>query len=1318
MKKVLSYQRPKQWPTRPKDATKVLKPATVHNFVISAKDVFGNPDIPLPKNLTLLRLKPNDSSGDQLFLDHVPVPREAWAFEKHDRVLTWKGAFGGGQLFIHHNGRGLHGVIGGVKNTCSVNGSARVQFTCAVANDAGVTRVSSGHAVVALAWDPSSPEWQNAAWVQDRLLLTYTVTQGGILDPTTISFVFEDLETGAMPWTPTDLEYNSTLEPAVYNGQSVWDLNFKCLEDPHIDKGFDPPTGPQSVFPAWMEAREDLFAMRIDGAMEILRQGDGPLIGMQGINNSAVVCGFYRTSSQAAPFSVFDSRLYIDGKPVAKSYMKEHELIWKGLDAKVQEKTGLPENGIMQFSRNGSKGRDFNNNISAYRLTPSAVPRAIAASKDLYPSLYKTIFDPNQPLEGPELSITDLTSMNPFVPNSSGQVVNVIQDNVNSDLYDIMNHFVPDDMWNLLFPGISKPALSPEIYDIAYSPVEGVDDPSAFYVGLATAVLTSGMADGNDPNCNNMNGPRAQQWLRQQVSSSKVYYEHGQLLFQHEWKKQFTETEDFLYDQANNYPNYESTIDDKVQKAINDINKNVIVDSDSDQGMVDTMIANVKAAGLYAKEAHLFWAFGLYYYYTTPGMLANINAQIGMGSASADNSVLGRMFQSAVAQMTIMDPSGYFAKLYNKTYNAFMSTTIITTMYGFEAADADLVKMYLDQFVANNINSEDKDMAKAAADMKAILDSEEYPNVLKESIDEIQSIADVIDDIMALPAITKKFSVWFSNSYPKLSSFTQLFSAGLVSALAGLSAFDIAMGIKSWKDLSYDEKVELVSDALQLGIQVIGAVVKRGVQAWYMFTDTSLTLATRGAAVFKLMVGAKSDVFNDSFVKVANNTARWIGDTEGTLGKEGLTEEMAAALQSVEAVSSAEDMTWLETLFGRNMDEFIGSRLGPVFILIGYGLSMYTLMFSDDHGPQLAQDILNVVSGGLAIMSMCGDWAIAGTVYAGEIMSAFFVVCGYLAIFAAIAGVAIGLYLLFKKPPDPVAKFVNEYVKTAGFYVTSRCSAIDYFMIYVDPDSKKQFVGFTLGSSGKVLQYQQDGHISLLGESSNLPECVWVCETDGVGVSRIKTVLLPKDATKVVNVCLSLMSDNTISFQPAISGIPPAKSDAADDGPTVISQYWYSSPQNKATITSDKKLISLDLTFQPILPDKDGNFPPDNAKGYLHQTDNGVEWQKDASSGTSFTLKMSGEAPYLMEMNNISLIQNTDAEGQKFGPRFAAAPSTPATYSLDGPPLPAFIRFDQGAGKLIATSSTVTPITPMHYTISVKNDLGSASADFVLSTIS
>lgn len=1277
-----------------------------HDYIITKIKAFENAQGEIPERITFIEFNDN-SYKDTLFINQIPVPRWAWSYDKHDKILRWEGLFGGGQIHIQHTEKGGVGVVGKVGQEISVRASARAQFLCDVALNCGVSYVTSGDAVTDLLWDPTSPQWENADWVKNRLLLTYTVTQGSPIDPPSFTFEYEDKETNSSPWDPSLGSFQANLQLDQGKENMVWDLVFKSQVKPPADLGINPATGPDTVYPFWLHAQEDTAASSINGAMEIDDIAPkGTLVGIRGNRVQPQIIGYYQTQVTSAPFGIFDGKIHVDGEVISDSKLEGGRLKWQNLAPHHQEILGLPAKGWVNFNHKGGVARFHKDNKIAFkRLSWRKAIQQLKLHKDLHQNVNAKLSEQENQLADPAPTIQGLLPMTPFRQNTEGAWGDAVQTAVREDLSEIMNSFVDPNIWKLLFPGVPKPTLTGRLAEVANSPVQGVADPQEWYKSLGTAVMTQGMANSSDSNSKNMNGPRAAVWLKQEVANSAVYQAHSQLLFQYHWEDLYPTIADYLTDQSENEASYEPIVDNKTQSSIADINQNVQVDPSSPPDLKEKLIQQVQEAGQYAKTNKLFWAFAFYNYNTAPAILANIAIQMGVSTGNADGTALSRMFQQNITVLTSLDPSGYFAKQYNQTINTFLSTNILPSMYGFNGDNSSfsLIKEYLQAFVNQNINNENESVAQSAAQIQEILDQENSDEIIQNSIEAIQTFSDAISETLALPYIANQFENWFPETYPTLAKTANVFGTVLIGGLTGLATFSLILEYKSWDELSDGERAEIITNTVQLGLQLVSAVVQRGVRVYAVFGAEGMTAMQRAGAVGKILFSGEADGLEDGLLKISNNMARWVGDTEGSLEIEAI-----AAVRIAGEVDEATASLTAE-VFGRNLDEFIATRIGPVFILAGIGFSIYSAV-TGDGGIALGVDILNIASGSLSLFAIAGTWAIEGGFLAADgIMAGIVAVAGPLAIVAALAGVGLMLYELFKKKPDPIKEFVDDYVRPAGFYVASKCSSIDYAIPYaLNDDSKLLMVGFTLAVNNQTLIVNPDEAISL-GEATNLPNCVWSVQTDGVGMSQIFALINQGEDKGLAVMLLSLMSDNTISFQPKITN-----NNSVGDEVPVQTQTWLSTPRSNAqTTNNDTDLASLNLSFQPVFPDKDGNYNPQQARGGMVLGNNGVQYSA-TSTGDVLTLTMVGMAPNYMKMSDLSFLQGSIPSAQQsFGPSFGINPSTPLSFDLS-PALPPFLDFVKETGKIKPNGGTAD--TPMQtaYTITVSNKLGTRSTSFTI----
>ncbi|MFV0561788.1 hypothetical protein [Malaciobacter mytili] len=1265
-----------------------------YHFAIKKLDDVYNGDNEIPSSLTFVKPNPTDSSKDLLFLDKTPIHRELWHYDKHDRTLKWSNVFGGGVLHLSHDGTSAVGNIGEVHNFSSVSAGAKATFNCSVALDCGIEYITSGERIEGFSWDPNSDAWKNAQWVQDRLTLTYTVEKKSQMEPPSFSFEFEDNQTLSIPYSPNvpaDGYASLTL-----NDKNQWVLIFKALGKPIEDMPIVKPTGPDSVYPYWMEAYEDMAAMTINGAMQIDDVApDGQKIGFNGIRANSNAQGYYKTSEEKAPFALFDGKIHIDNQSLKNSRIEGNTLKWNDLDIKYQEKTGLPKDGEINLSRCGSTGICPKNIIKIQRLNTNDAINSIYKHNELHSKAHTNLT--LSATNSSSLDITGLLSMSPFVQDSQGAWMDIIQEKVRSDLSEIMNSFMDPSIWKLLFPNQLQPTLTGELAIVANSPVQGVSDPKEWYKSLSTAVLSQGLSSGDDKNCKNLNGPKAEAWLNEQIGKSPVYDAHGQQLFHYEWAQRFPSINLYLADQTdpNNTKKYNDSIDSQLQASINDINNNVLTDSASSSDMKQKMISQVTESANYAKEQNLYWAFYYYTYNTSAAILANIQIQISMNTGSFDGTALSRMIQQNVAVLSALDPSGYFANEYNKTLNTFMTTNILINMYDFneDSQSIDMMKLYLQTFIDQNINSEVKEIADAAKTIQEMVNEIGAEELLKSSIALANEVASLVNDTLALPYIANGFVAKFSAKYPKWAKVGSVFGGIFMAGLTGLAIFNLVNAYKSWDNLSDKEKDEVIFDTVQFGIQILSAMVQRGVRIYAVWGVEGLTTAQRTGAIFDIAITGMNNSVDGAMIDISNSMAQWIGDTEGSM-------EMRAEITAIMNIGEndiAAEVSWTAKIFGKNLDEFIATRLGPALIIASIGLSIY-FMSQGESGMELASDILNIVSGSLMIFGLVGEWAIAaGYVAAEGVLATIISVAGPLAILAAFVGIGLMLYEMFKTQPDPVEEFVNDYAKPAGFYVSSQFGSIYYAQPYVNCDDNDiLMLGFNLSQNENYLLCNDDTSISL-GSKSYLPDGVWFVYNNGIGVSQIFTIV-PDNNGYQKSVYLTLNADKTISF-----------SKKMDDKSTAITQSWKCDcTGDVSSVCNSQYLKSMSISLSPILP-VDKQFDPKNASGYLSLSNGKIIYSMVLSS---FILSMSPLAPNYIRMKDMTFLSNSKPnQYQSFSPAYGINPSTPLNYTLSGE-LPSFLTFHQESGIFNPNGGNSGNPSSTDMKIAVDNSVGNANTAF------
>lgn len=1283
----------------------------------------------IPASLIFISPDPTDPSQNQLFLDQVPVRSGDFSYDPVDHIIMWNEVYGGGRLIMHPEMGKAYGQIGGAFAEVGVTGQLKAIFNCYVAKGAGVTPAGSG-SISAVSWNPASQQWKSASWSQNpRLKLEYYFTpKKGPFQPAGFEFKFVDLLTGS-DWSYEVAPDSVTLEPV--NGNFCWDISFFPNVLPATDSGTVPSGQPSSVFPQYMSASEDAAAVNITGGFGYQDSSENTAYaGFYGAIPNGLVAGYFSAGKNSPVICVFDGSLYYKGKQIPTSCVIENTLQWHSLTAQQQADMKLPASGSICFDHNGQVGslssvvglRQAGSQVGAatnfQRLVPEVALQHLQSQLTPDHPCWAYVASKQQ-VAAASLHINGLLTMTPFSPTvvqKDGKdatiYTDVVSQNVRADLTKIMQSFIPGSIWSLLFPGSNPPQLSGTLATVAATPVKNYQSPSTWYTSLATAVMTNGMANGTDPNCANMNQPRSAHWLHEQVASSPIYRSHSSLLFAYEWQNLNTQTSSYLQDQINNATQYNTQITDELNYLVGEIQQITNISS-ADQ----TKLIEIATAGAqYAQDNNLYWAYHYYCYNVSGNEM--INFQVACASG-VDNTLLSRLLQQNVSVLTALDPSGFYAKKYVETVNTYVMTSILPLLVdaGTSATDFSVVQQYLQQLVDHNLMSTDKDIAAAAANLNALLQDEEFPTILKNSISTIAAFSNAMQTMMALPLVAQKYTKWFKANYPKFANVAETFSGVLMVGIGSLLVVNLVISYKSWNKLKPGEKSQIITATVAIGSQALASMVKFGVRAYALWSEEGMTSAQKAAAMLKVFTTDDSDLVSNAMSKIGSNFARWIGTTSADASE---IASMTRMLAFVNGTTILEEMSFTEIAFGRNLCEFIGQRLGPVLILAGIGYSIYLIVEDSPTELDLASNILGLVSGSLFLMSFGVSAAGELGFMTAETAAAFSSAAGAIGVIAALAGVGIMIYQMLQTPPDPVQTFVDNYVKPAGFFVSSKCNAIDYTnspYLLQQASGTVLLVGTTIGISGvanQVLTSATAGTISMAAPD-NLADSVLTISTDGQGLSTIEA-LVPDAKGNPIALFLSLMSDGTLSFQPQSSaGQSSEQGDVtASPIPTVTTQWWLANTTGSAvTANSNTALASLQCTLQPVNADANGKYKPSGASGYLTYSNSAFSIQ--TSSSTTFVLTMAARAPQWMTMHSLQLLAGVALIAAKHKPSFLVPTSFPLTFALEPTTVPSFLTFNANTGDLAEVAFAIPPVTAQtSYVMTASSTYGSTSADFTV----
>lgn len=1284
---------------------------------------------PHPESVVLLLPDPKNPETGKLFFDQIPVPKEAWTFNSGTRTLTWKGIYGGGWLFINSNRRKESvGKVGKGSQRIHVRAVSRVRFECkaAVMSDPAIKRITNGSDVIGYEWNPESDGWKNAIWDENRLIFSYWLGFTGGTDDSFLLFSFKDsgnTDTGLC--APTFRDYGGMITLAEHN---QWKLTFKGVAGP--GEGSDNPDFPQSVFPYQMDALETTIGDSITGAMETEHAPDqGTLVGIEGLSPVQKIAGYYRVGNDGEIFGIFDGQLHMTRIPHPCGTLFNNVFNWSGLSAAQQSALGLPESGKMEFSKSGDRGIVLGSGLRIRRVSETAFYREFLSKNPETSTLARDVqaFDQSLKTEY-ELSLQDLGAMTPYreqTDQDSGisAMVDVVQQDVLADMQEVMETQLDPDIWEL-FCDEAQPTLTGHLTNLPSIPVEDWEgDPMGWYTFLSTAVVSNLIPQVSDkPEADQLNDLRAGNWLNHEASNSPVYKAHTDYLFRYHWDQLYDHFEDYLTDQTNT--NYTVEIDKIRDLAIRDINRNVFELPGNSTGLKEDLIEQVNEAADRAINCELYWAYALYDELTDISTLTKLSQLIMMGD-SDDNSDLAREIQANVTVLTALDDGDFYSGQYLETINTFIGSNVLMTLVNLDdvsAEDFDLIDEYVDKFIEQLTDSDNPALADLAAELDEMRQRDDWQDTIGEALDRVGMISSAINATWSYEYVAAEFvsqwgkyteGTWWEGKAKKIGGV-------VVGGFCILSIGNLLTASADWEDLDAAQRAEVVLGGVQVGAHFMHILVGDKADLSKALRPVNFKKVHGWGSLWDNTKSGVNYVAN-GLTKLGRKIALILRELGALAGK-----AFRGALRKTKLFKSdLAAKNWTKKVFGSNMDEFLGARLGPMLTFAGFGLAIYN-MTRGDTGIALAADIIELVAVSLEVFAIAGGWAIA---YMG-LKEGFLVMmvgaASTLSIIAAVVGFVLLLVARWLHPKDPIQIFVDDYATDAGFAMSGKCAAVDYA---IPPEYDEELdagtveiLGSYLKSGGKFLKCGTDGLLTLESGSNNLPEYVFFTDTNGWGQCRILAMALENGSDTPISMALSLMVDNSIQFAPveADSELEDESTPPLDSN--VQTQFWLTQTIGDATANGEVA-SAMDLQFQALLPNAEGSFLPDSDGNYLAGQEAG--WLKSDGSSISYTtnsgekatlhIQMTGLAPNYMIMNDPVVLAGGTIDNKKsWQPSFGVYPSRPLIFA-NLEPMPDYLEFDEQGGKYTPSGITPTEHPPMDGSITAQNTVQTSwieQADF------
>lgn len=802
----------------------------------------------LPTTITWLTPDPQDPSQDQLFIDHYPIGKANWTFNPDEETLSWHQGSGENslsgtfQMFAHN----LHGQgflkVGNNHYSVAIDVKP-VTYYCNLSANAGAYVAGKTASNLNLVWDTNSEAWQKADWEANRLTFTYGMKgeikfhQKNYLELAT----FKDNQTGVL-WNPGTDNFTLLITP-----------DFRFIFEPQ-DSAIFPDDDPiaseepiETVFPYLFAFDFDGFAVNFTGAM--LTQEKSPMGKVYAVTGSAInpaTVGFYElknNQSQSSILGIFNGQLYINHQPVLNSWQEGDRLHWKNLSATEKQTSLLPEQGSLQFSKDGSL-INTSTGFTGKRMSGEA---ALAHSaSQIHPKLLTALNATT--VAGTDLDIHTLLNMSQYQKDKDGNWTDVIQQSAMSDFYNILQAYM-DSKLRKTFLSNNPPNLDAKVQEISKVVGKNGTQPQTWYQELSIPYLVNALSTNTeDDYAGTLNAKRAQSYLTQQTSISDVFQAQSSLLYAYRWQTSGgtnAQIGSFLDDQKNNQQKYAQWIEEDLNDWKQDIDNSVEPDGDN----IKELKEGAEELAENAKQGK-YWAWVFFQYATQPSALMLLK-QISLSPTTGlDGSAFTRRIQSNCAVLSLLDDSGYFTQQYTKVIQLFEIGNILPTLIdyggdlnGYYFAVQEILQAFVDQYV----NSTDPQMKEQAEQIQTAIQEGYVADILEN----FQALAASLEGIFSLSKLLDEFAKTLARAgSPRWKMIVTRLGAGTVK-LIGLCATAAALaglvfGAKSWKDLNTTEKAQVILGGVELFTQITAAIVKRGVAYAAVYDSVSGWEAFKG----------------------------------------------------------------------------------------------------------------------------------------------------------------------------------------------------------------------------------------------------------------------------------------------------------------------------------------------------------------------------------------------------------------------------------------------------------------------------------------
>ena len=553
---------------------------------------------------------------------------------------------------------------------------------------------------------------------------------------------------------------------------------------------------------------------------------------------------------------------------------------------------------------------------------------------------------------------------------------------------------------------------------------------------------------------------------------------------------------------------------------------------------------------------------------------------------------------------------------------------------------------------------------------------------------EANSIEDYLN-LFASVAVTLGNNAWQnlaaafeSKAIEKFGSAASVVANSLLLSAIGFGIVFLATGTISFDKLTPVQQAQFISQC----VSVVVLLIQKGIRSGVAYQATG-SLWEAMKVFFGKEITSSQEAISSVF-------GRWIA-CNSNIPRPSDLEILFDGAVDYEAQFEAE-YPRLTQAFGRNVEEFMATCFAAAMAVVGIVLSAIAL--ANSKTPlDMTMNSLFLASATLDLVAAAAGWAVSLGIEAIGALSvaAIATAAGALAIAVAIAGVIILIVILtqHKNPPDPTVNFVNSAaVKNGGFFMEYE-TAIDYFQVVNDEKGKPHDLGVSMlpnGLKDLYLKVSSEGSLSLAPLIYDYSTVLSV-STDYQGQSLFLTKVWDAQGKTQV---LALTLDDNKQLKMAST---------IDDDKKRTQQRWVAI--TNGDVTKDKgHLMAASFTIYNQYW---------GTKYYLSGRGKSVAV---GPMPQNLILHMQPMKPEMLSFPNISL--TTFNKDCCFYPFLLQVGSISGQIWSINPTIPEWLELDKDKGTISQKSGVAPPVYPQtNFTIVVKNDVGSASAQFYIQVI-